>query len=165
MITIKKRNRGVRQECPLSPKLFTLFSMVSPKIPARSRRNSTGVAISKKEEDLRNLLDDFKPLLLNVGLQVNNRKSTIVITDPDNKIILNGDQDYNIGDTTTKLANKMKHLRTYLTSHLNRREMVKQRTKTAHRIARMLLPFAEKQKLPRPMLKHIYTTAAFTNMH
>lgn len=106
------------------------------------------LVISEKEKDLRNLLDALKQALRNVGFQVNNRKSTVNISDPNNKNISNKGQDYNIGDMTLKLNNKMKYLGTYLTIHLSRRETVKARTKTVYITPIMMLPFAENHQLP-----------------
>lgn len=89
--------RTVKQGCRLFPKLFTLVldEIIQDicKIATHFIRNVNNsvdfpvilayardlLAISKKEEDLTNLLDALKQSQRNVRLQVNNRKNAIMI--------------------------------------------------------------------------------------
>lgn len=168
------RGKGVKQGCPLSPFLFNIVMQnvvrkVKEKVPELNLMNTGSLKlpmilifaddiliITKDEEGLKRILIALEESLREVGLEINNDKSQILIRAPNatkrppNTINLNG-RNYDV-------KTSMRYLGAWLTDTLNRPATTKQRCVNAAKVSKLVVEFCKKFKPTWEIGKLIYNT-------
>lgn len=169
------KGKGVKQGCPLSPRLFTiLMHYVLCKLKQKFPEISLGIGCSFKLpiilayaddiliicHDLK-LLDEIsstlKQLLAEVGLEIHPGKSELVVRNPEStKTAV--EESFNIANMDIKASPIVRYLGAYLTSILNRPENVKRRCLQGTKVGKMILPFIRKNRPPWAIVRRIYSS-------
>lgn len=112
--------------------------------------------LAEKREDLESIIKAIEECLGEVGLEINNSKSQILVRNPNKaedkqeEMILNG-KNYRICEI-------VKYLGIFLTSKLNRRATTRQRCINATKASKVVVDFCRKFKPPWDIGKLIYKT-------
>lgn len=169
------KGKGVKQGCPLSPRLFTiLMHHVLCQLKDKFPGISLGIGSSFKLPIILAYADDIliichditllhqitatlKELFANVGLNIHPDKSEMLVRDPKStKIAV--EQIFNIANMQMKSHPIIRYLGVYLTSTLNRPENVKRRCFQGVKVGKMILPFLQKNKPPWSLARRIYSS-------
>lgn len=167
------KGKGVKQGCPLSPRLFTiLMHHVLCKLKEKFPEITLGIGHSIKLPIILAYADDIliickdikllsritatlKQLFADVGLTVHPKKSELLVRDPKStKVAV--EETFNIASMEMKSLPIIRYLGIYLTSTLNRPENVKRRCLQGVKVGKMILPFIRKNKPPWPLARRIY---------
>lgn len=170
-----QKRKGVKQGCPLSPRLFTIalhhiLCRLKERFPSISLGQNEGMSppvilayaddillICRSMEQLQEIMAVLKELLAEAGLIVHPGKSELIVRDPQStKVAV--DSSFTIAAMDVKAQSSMKYLGTYLTATLNRPENVKKRCMQGTKASKMILPFLLKNKPPWYIVRRIYST-------
>lgn len=112
------------------------------------------VLMSDNLEDLESFVNEFSEAAA-VGLQLNSLKCELLLRDTssDRPAL---PKTVRIGRYDIPTVTKLKHLGIFLTDGLNRPLIVRERVKTAYKVAYSLLPFLKKNKLTSETIRGIY---------
>ena len=172
--TRQRKTIGVKQGCPLSPNLFVLVlhAILETVAEALGNYDLSGTNISlpfllayaddllllaDNMQDLHKFIDEFSDVAQEVGLSINPQKCELLIRNPNNPET-NHPPSLPVGRFNITRVNKLKYLGVYLTNNLNRPMIVRERIKTAYKIAHSLLPFLREHSLPLALIQKIYET-------
>lgn len=169
-----KRGKGIKQGCPLSPFLFNLVIQYILKRVAEKVSNlkllEVGVftlpiilafaddilILTEDQDELEKIIAALEDCLCEVGLEINSKKSQVLIRIPNatkpppEKIMLNG-KEY-------KTCKSLKYLGVTLTSDLNRPATTRQRSINAIKSAKNIVQFCKTFKPSWDIGKLIYKT-------
>lgn len=170
-----KKGKGVKQGCPLSPRMFTFvihericrLKQKFPKLGIDHRGKlelplllayaDDLLVITESLQELDELVGELKVLLEEAGLVIHPGKSELLVRDPYSTRVAVEDT-FDIGGMSVKSKPYFRYLGAYLSATLNRPISVKQRCLQGIRVAKMLLPFIQKNKPPWVIARRIYTT-------
>lgn len=167
-----RKEKGVKQGCPLSPFLFNLVinycildSMEMAEIRGSMETGSLQlplvlafaddvIIISQSEEEIQRFMECFKLKLGGQGLALNQSKSTILIRDP-----LRGtpaEEMYRIGDLEFKKVETMRYLGSFMTEGLNRKGNTRSRCHLALGLSKSLVKFFSSFNPPLELIIKVY---------
>ncbi|KAL1399282.1 hypothetical protein pipiens_008334 [Culex pipiens pipiens] len=115
------------------------------------------LVITESLQELDELVGELKVLLEEAGLVIHPGKSELLVRDPYSTRVAVEDT-FDIGGMSVKSKPYFRYLGAYLSATLNRPISVKQRCLQGIRVAKMLLPFIQKNKPPWVIARRIYTT-------
>ncbi|GBP62580.1 Retrovirus-related Pol polyprotein from type-2 retrotransposable element R2DM; Endonuclease [Eumeta japonica] len=164
------KGKGVKQGCPLSPRLFTIVLddvlRTLEELVSEVRLDQDAeinlrilsfaddiIVIGDSTTVLTNIMKNLNELLISVGLKLNETKTKMLVRDPINKSIAKQTQEIN--GVLIIPVNTIKYLGMYLTSELSRRDTIKARCKQAIHHAKCFIPFIKKTKMPWKIAKLI----------
>jgi endonuclease/exonuclease/phosphatase family metal-dependent hydrolase len=173
----ERKTEGVKQGCPLSPRMFiyaihdvlqTLCTITGKitlndegediNFPALFAYADDIILLCEKREEVGEVMGVLNPLLLSIGLELNLTKCNALIRDPLDVQIRNTNRMEEFGTVKIKLISKLKYLGIYLTDTLHRKENVAERIKKAFAATHTIIPFIRKIKLPWNITLRIYHT-------
>ncbi|KAL9705324.1 hypothetical protein quinque_008842 [Culex quinquefasciatus] len=162
---VVEKNRGVKQGCPISPYIFTLLihhvlltllefipelrleHIGTISLPCVLAYADDLLFLVEKVEDVSRILDSLQPLLASIGLEINHKKTRVLIRDPaliDNR---EPDSKFMFGTHELVLVTKLRYLGAFITSSLTRTETTAERIKKAEKAFRTLCAFLTKFNL------------------
>lgn len=173
--SVYRKTRGIKQGCPLSPKLFVyLLHQALLQLQAEMPELHLGqenrlllpclrvyaddiLAILTHPAQVIRLLDLIQPCLRVFGLELNVSKTEVLIRDP-HALPDSTRQTFDVGNYSLRLVNKMRYLGAYITSTLSRRETISDRVHRAIRASYAVISFVERFKLNWEIARRFYHT-------
>ncbi|KAL1402280.1 hypothetical protein pipiens_019812 [Culex pipiens pipiens] len=167
------KGKGVKQGCPLSPRLFTLvLHWILLKLkqlhPSVNLEHSVGMKppfilayaddlmiITSSLKEMDEIMWSLRSLLEEVGLIIHPEKTELLIRDPYETKDARLEQHIVGGFHLTSKAS-VRYLGAYLTATVNRPESVKRRCSQGSRVSKAILPFLKKNRVPWDIARRIY---------
>lgn len=156
--------RGIKQGCPLSPKLFVyLLDQALKALQEKMPELFLGYAddilmLATDPSQIPRLLNNIAPCLKEFGLELNVDKTEILIRDPSQPENSEPPHNRRFGRYDLKVVPKLRHLGVYITSTLNRRETVSDRSQKALRAYFAIVAFVKAFKLQWTTTRKIYNS-------
>lgn len=169
------KSKGVKQGCPLSPRLFTIvlhyvlcrLKEQFPEIQLEQKSKLSTplilayaddlLIICKSLEKLNSITTVLKQLLAEAGLEIHAGKSEILIRDPFS-VRTARIENIDVGGMKINSCHSLRYLGIYMTATLNRPESIRQRCLKATRVSKIILPFLQKNRPPWRIARRIYAT-------
>lgn len=162
-----ERNRGVKQGCPFSPYLFVVvlhfvISRISNRLnidlnypqivlPMLLAYADDIIITSDSVSTLETIFSE----LIAVGLEINEKKCSILVRDPCEYSNLPGDYII-LNSKQIRRVTMLKYLGIYMSSSLDRRSTISHRVKMAYKSMHMFVPFLKANKLPLTIIMALY---------
>lgn len=167
-----KKGKGVKQGCPLSPRLFTILiddvlQTLEEEIPALNLNQDSEITlpmilsfaddliiISTDISELNSMFTRLKHLLETVGLKTNDTKTKLLIRDPNH---LQGSRQFIfLAGTNIVPVSEIRYLGTYITAGHNRRNTVRTRCKQGMKNSKTLISLIKKTKMQWKTARILY---------
>ncbi|KAL1400304.1 hypothetical protein pipiens_007547 [Culex pipiens pipiens] len=172
--TTRKKSRGIKQGCPISPDIFililhhvlTTLKDLWPELQLGQGHNiklpcilgyaDDLLVILDKEEDVEKLLDLIIPLLASIGLELNTKKTKVLYRDPYDTNNTAPDTMKKFGKYELAVVTTLKYLGAYITSSLTRGSTTSERINKAYKAFHHLCSFLTEHKLKWEVVKKLY---------
>lgn len=165
------KGKGVKQGCPLSPRLFTILiddvlKTLEEEVSGLKLNQDDAIQLpiilsfaddlillSNDFDKLEEIMQKIKVLLYSVGLKVNNGKTKILIRDP---FLAKQPQFITVDGVALQPLEEIKYLGTYITSGLCRKNTIRNRCKQAEKNGKALIQFVKEAKMDWQTVRTIY---------
>lgn len=169
---MRNKTVGIKQGCPLSPRLFTmllhvvlvrlqdkvnLFTLEQKyhlKLPVVLAFADDLILIAEKRNEISTILEELILQLAEVGLNLNFNKCEVLVKNPLKKDLTRTEEIF--GKFTIKRVSQIKYLGTYITEDLSRRETIAKRCKSAVRASKSIIGFIKSNNIRWESARLIY---------